>query len=311
MEYVDTAATTREDLATLAPPVCRSIGERILALDPALDADVAAWHDPEAVRPRIRMLGPVELMVAQEPTGDARNRRAYAAEVIAYLATHPQGATTEQLACHFDVKENVVHNYMTAARKWVGVDPVTGTSYLPECTKTDAGRQRGMGVYQIVGILSDEDLFRRLRVRAEARGADGIHDLIAALQLVVGRPFDQLRKRGYGWLAETPLDHQLTAAIVDVAHIVATHCLAAGDYDTASWAAEMAIRAAPAEEKPRLDLAAAVAASGDRDRADRYVRDEVLDRSDDGGAPPDLQARTRGVLDADRDEDGRPPDSTI
>jgi hypothetical protein len=81
----------------------------------------------------------VELTVAEEPTGDAKNRRAYAAEVVAYLATHPQGVTTEQLACEFDVKENVVHNYMAAARKWVGTDPLTGTSYLPECTKTEAG----------------------------------------------------------------------------------------------------------------------------------------------------------------------------
>jgi hypothetical protein len=296
-EYVDTAATTSEDLSTLAPKVPKEISERISARDPTLDDDLAAWHDPQTGRPRIRMLGPVELSVADEPTGDAKNRRAYAAEVVAYLATHPQGATTEQLACEFDVQENVVHNYMAAARKWVGIDPGTGTSYLPECTKTVAGRKRGMGVYQVVGVLSDEDLFRRLRVRAQARGADGVDDLIAALELVRGRPFDQLRKRGYGWLSETPVDHQLTAAIVDVAHIVATHSLTAGDTDTARWAAEKAILAAPAEEKPKLDLAAALTASGDQSAADNYLDKEVLLRSDDRGAPPDLTRRTRTVLD--------------
>jgi hypothetical protein len=295
--YVDAAATTSDDLAALAPTVPKGISERILALDPTLDDDLAAWHDPDTIRPRIRMLGPVELTVADEPTGDAKNRRAYATEVVAYLATHPQGATTEQLACEFDVKENVVHNYMAAARKWVGTDPDTGTLYLPECTKTDAGRKRGMGVYQLTGVLSDEDLFRRLRLRAQARGAHGIDDLIAALELVRGRPFDQLRKRGYGWLSETPLDHQLTAAIVDVAHLVATHSLTAGDTEKAKWAAEKAILAAPAEDKPKLDLAAALTASGEQSRADNYLDDEIVNRSDDRGAPPDLTRRTRTVLD--------------
>lgn len=83
-----------------------------------------------------------------------------------------------------------------------------------------------------------------------------MEDLVAALRLVRGRPFDQLRKRGYGWLAETPVDHQFTAAIVDVAHIVATDALAGGVVETAQWAAETAILAAPAEEKPKFDLAA-------------------------------------------------------
>ncbi len=301
-EYVQAAATTSDDLAVLAPRIPQQLGERVLAIDPTLDADLAAWHDPETTRPRIRMLGPVELMVAVELTGDANNRRAYATEVVAHLVTHPRGVTTEQLACEFDVKGNVVHNYMAAARKWVGIDPNTGKSHIPDCTKTEAGRKRGMGVYQIVGVLSDENLFRRLRVRAQARGPEGIDDLVAALRLVEGRPFEQLRKRGYGWLAETPLDHQLTAAIVDVAHIVATHCLATGDPETARWAAEKAIRAAPAEEKPKLDLAAAVAASGDPDLANRYLADEVHNRSDDGGAPPDMHARTREVLQATRSE---------
>lgn len=296
-EYLAVAATTTEDLAALAPTLPRKVGEQILALDPTLDDDLAAWHNPETTRPRIAVLGPVELSVAEEPSGDARNRRAYAAEVVVYLVSHPQGTTTEQLACAFDVRENVIHNYVTAARKWVGINPTTGVSYIPDCTKTEAARKRGMGVYQVEGILSDEDLFRRLRVRAQARGEDGMEDLVAALRLVRGRPFDQLRKRGYGWLAETPVDHQLTAAIVDVAHIVATDALAGGDVETARWAAERAILAAPAEEKAKLDLAAVMKALGQDDQADAFLDREVFARADDGGAPVDLGPRSSDVLD--------------
>ena len=295
-EYLLAGATTAEDLAALAPVVPKQVEERILALDPTLDDDLAAWHDPETTRPRIGVLGPVELLVAEEPTGDARNRRAYAAEVVVYLTTHPQGTTTEQLACAFDVKENVVHNYVAAARKWVGADPTTGTSYIPDCTKTEAARKRGMGVYQVVGMLSDEDLFRRLRVRAQARGHAGMDDLIEALRLVRGRPFDQIRKRGYNWLAERPIDHQLTAAIVDVAHVVATDSLARGDVETARWAAETAILAAPAEEKPKLDLAAAMKAMGEEGKADAFLEREVYERSDDGVVPVDLVPRSSQVL---------------
>ena len=297
-EYLAAAATTSDDLAALAPRVPPPISERILALDPALDEDLAAWHDSYATRPKIKVLGPVELTVPEEPTGDAAGRRAHAAEVVAYLATHPQGVTTGQLACDFDVQERVVHNYVSAARQWVGSDPATGASFIPDCTRTDAGRRRGMGVYQVVGVLSDEDLFRRLRVRAQARGPEGIEDLVAALRLVRGRPFDQLRKRGYGWLAETPLDHQLTAAIVDVAHLVATHALAEEDHETALWAAEQAVQAAPDEEKPRLDYAAALAARGDREHSERYLDEEVRSRSDDGGIPSDLPSRSHTLLES-------------
>ena len=37
----------------------------------------------------------------------------------------------------------------------------------------------------------------------------------------------------------------------------------------------------PAEEKPRLDLTAALAASGDHKSGNRYLDDQVLDRSDE------------------------------
>lgn len=157
-----------------------------------------------------------------------------------------------------------------------------------------------MPVYQLIGLLNDADLFRRLRTRGQARGPNGIDDLRRALDLVTGVPFDQMRAGGYGWLAENPVDDFLRAAIVDVAHIVATHALAEGRPDVAIWAAEKAITTAPAEDKSRLDLARATAALGSPEEAERYLAREVHNRSDDGGAPPGASHRTTRVLKGDR-----------
>ena len=285
--YLSRTATTEEDLAVLAPAVPEPISQHILALDCTLEADVSEWHASETPRPRLRVLGPVELRVQGEVPKQVARRRAYNTELVAFIAMRPHGATPEQLADAFGSSTNTIHSRVGELRQWLGRDPSNGEWYLPESLATEASRARGVPIYEAPDVLCDADLFRRLRIRAQARGSDGIEDLKTALDLVEGRPFDQLRPRGYGWLAETPVDHQLTAAIVDVAHLVSTHCLAAGDTDGARWAAEKGMSAAPMEEKPRLDLIAALVADG-RDVAvaqelirDLYDEGELLDDDED------------------------------
>jgi hypothetical protein len=216
--------------------------------------------------------------------------------MAAYLACRLEGATPEQMAEAFGLQHNSLHTRIGELRKWLGSKPVTGTWVLPESHLSPARRARGMPVYQLDGLLCDADLFRRLRSRGEARGPAGVEDLHTALGLVRGRPFDQVRSGRYGWLAENPMDHYLTAGVVDVAHIVATHALAEGRPEVAAWAAEKAITAAPSEDKPRLDLARAMAALGQIEEAERYVVRDVHNRSDDDGPPPDPSDRTIRVL---------------
>jgi len=100
-----------------------------------------------------------------------------------------------------------------------------------------AHRVRGQQVCQLSEVLTDADLFRRLRARGEARGPAGIDDFRKALDLVSGRPYDQQRPNGYGWLVDAPVDHYATAAIADVAPVYATHSLADGRPSQALWAA--------------------------------------------------------------------------
>ncbi|WP_107767122.1 LysM peptidoglycan-binding domain-containing protein [Nocardioides terrigena] len=292
-KYLSAAATTVEDLEALAPDVPPSVRSEIEALDPGLDADVAAWTDPDARRPRVQVLGPVAVEAWGARPEEIANLGG-TTEFIVFLACQDHGVTPERAAVALGWSEATVHNRARDARRLLGDRP-DGEPWLPDASKTDAARQRGVATYELhPQILVAADLFRRLRARGQARGADGLNDMIEALSLVSGRPFDQLRRRGYGWLAETPLDHYLSHAVVDLAHLIVNRTLADGDTVTARWACQVAITAAPDEDKPRLDLAAVDEADG-VGTADETVTDQVIDRVDADPTP-----RTEQILEQRR-----------
>lgn len=293
--YLERAATTEHDLTTLAPHVPDTVRERLEVLDPDLDTDLADWADPTSPRPKLTLLGPVELRT--QPGTTIPTRIGFHTDLAAYLATHPHGVTGEEAAEAFQITTSRIRSAMNHLRHWLGTDPTTGDPYLPMATKSPAGRARGQGIYQITGILTDADLFRRLRARGQARGhTDGHTDLQRALTLVTGPPFTHLRPGGWTWLLDDRLDHHMTVAIVDVAHTVTTHALARGDTTTARHATETAILAAPHEDTPRLDLAAVTAAEGKTREAHRIADEQISTRSDNGQPPADLAQRTKGIL---------------
>jgi uncharacterized membrane-anchored protein len=78
--------------------------------------------------------------------------------------------------------------------------------------------------------------------------------------------------------------------------MVTTSALKDGDLRQARAAAELAALAAPHEEIPRLDLAAVAAAEGHEREAERVLREDVFDRSDDGQAPMELSERTESII---------------
>jgi len=186
---------------------------------------------------------------------------------------------------------------MGTVRAWLGPNPRTGTLHLPHARESAAGKRRGVGVYEIDGLLVDADLFRRLRVRGQACGSDGIADLRRALTLVTGQPLEQLRATGWTWMyGGNRLDQHLRCAVVDVAHIVTTHSLNAGELTLAREAVETALRADPYDEVSRLDLGAVLTAEGHLDQAREVIDREVCNRTDDDGPPIDLSPRTLQVL---------------
>jgi hypothetical protein len=293
--YLTTAATTTEDLAALAPSVPEATRADIEALDPTLDQDVADWLDPTSIRPKVHLLGPVDVTARAGSREDIANL-AGTIEFVVYLACQERGVTGERAADAFDWKTvRTVQNRARDARRLLGTRP-DGTEWLPEAGKTESAR-RGVPTYELDkspgGVLINHDLFVRLKVRAQQRGDGGLDDLVTALSLVTGEPFDQLRRGGYGWLLQGQrLDHIMVATIQDVAHVVATRAVVEGRADLVRQACDAARRANPDSDVAWLDLAAAAEAESGRAAADEVVRERVVDRVDE-----DLPPRTDAVID--------------
>lgn len=296
-EYLQVSATTREDLEALAPKVPAHVRAEVEEKDPTLDQDVADWFDRDSQRPRLSLLGDVE---AHTHGTALAKRKAYFTELLAFLALRRKhGVTTEEVCDAFGISPSKAREYVRVVRDWLGENPRNGEPYLPHADKAPAAQRRGVNVYQIDEELGiDLDLFRRLRKRGEARGGDdGLADLSTALELVDGRPFGKLRAGGWAWLAEGHRhDLEMTGAIADVALVVTVACLKKGDLSGARAATELAILAAPYEEATRLSLVQITDTEGNRQEAERILRDEICNRSDDGDVPPELNERTKTII---------------
>ncbi len=91
----------------------------------------------------------------------------------------------------------------------------------------------------------------RLRDRGTARGAHGIADLHAALDLVRGVPMRSIRdsghyRRPFTWIPNSELDPAVIIPdIADLAHHIAQHYLSVGDTAAARWAIDQAWLADP------------------------------------------------------------------
>jgi hypothetical protein len=293
-----TTATTAPDAHTLAPPVHTRVRTLIQHADPDLDEDLAAWRAPDTHRPRLSVLGPIQVR-ARGHLPSPRPRLAWHTEVVAYLGAHPRGVTPEKFGSDLwpgepDIAgKPKVRAAMHNVRDWLGTDPTTGQGYVPQVKSNTAGPA---SLYRAEGLLCDADLFRRLRLRGVTRGPQGIHDLETALHLVTGPPYDpsQRRNRGYRWLIDTPVDTETTAMIIDVAHLVATHHLSTNRPDLAARAAHTSLATGTHDDIPLLDLVAACDAQGHHAEAATWIQ-RIL-ATHNAEVEEDLPPRTADIL---------------
>ena len=166
---------TDEDLAELDPKVPAHVRAEVEQADPTLDVDVMDWFSSQCDRPRLALLGPVSVRAHGAPIA---KRKPYYTEVLAYIALRENGATSDEISDAFGHSASTTRSSVKKVRDWLGINPRTGEWHLPEATRSKAAQQRGVPVYQVEDLLVDVDLFRRLRLRGQARGVEGISDLV-------------------------------------------------------------------------------------------------------------------------------------
>lgn len=219
--------------------------------------------------PRIRLLGPVEVLNAQgqTPTGDTQIRQwnsqvLRATELVAFLATHPK-STTEQVheamwrGTDPTAGTTSRNRLTTATRRWLGNDS-HNTPYFPHVTS---------GVYELTGITSDWEDWNKL-VGDDPTRASTPH-LLKALELVAGQPFSGVKKKYYIWAQEIQGD--MIAAIGDAAHELATRALRDGNARLARKAAAIGRTVEPINEIYWRDGLRAEYLAGDHEAVERMV----------------------------------------
>jgi len=290
--YLGVAATTAEDLQRLAPCASSSARATMRAADPGLPADLRAWFDPTCPTPRLSLLGPAQVTASGTPL---HRGEAYYAEVMAFLVLGEHGRTLHEVAETFALDRLRARNDLLVLREWLGDDPRTHTPYLTwNRWRGDQQVTEVAGRYRVDGALTDIDLFRRLRLRAQSQGCEGIEHLVTALSLVRGQPFADLPAGGWSWLTrERHVDQDIISAVVDVAHIVTTHALSVADQELARRANATARLAAPDDDVARWDEVAIEAACGHAGRAQELIALAPSGPSGQtaGGAPRTMAVR--------------------
>lgn len=234
----------------------------VLAADPQLDADLTEWANKEVLRPRISVLGPVEVRGA----GIAPpNRVARLSEVVTYLGLHSGGVSPDKFVTDLwpaerQPRPGTRRQLIFDVRKWMGRDPQTGEQFLPNAND---------GLYRLTARLLDVDLLRRLRKRAQAKAAandpgGALEDYSTALRLVRGRALPEAEGQAYPWLANLDRmeDRRIPAWVTDTAHEAAEIAFGLNDLDTARWASDIGHLSDRDSEVPLCDLLLIAQAAG-------------------------------------------------
>ncbi len=178
----------------------------------------------------VAVLGSIEIR------GAARDfTRAWAKELVVYLALHPNGASNDAWATALWpdrlMAPSSLHSTASVARRSLGRSS-DGQDHLPR----SHGR---LALSNTVGTDWD-----RFVLHADSNDTGRWQ---GALELVRGRPLDGLRSSD--WPILEGIGPAIEAAIVDLSGRLAGWCLSEGDSLTAEWAARKGLLASPYDER--------------------------------------------------------------
>jgi hypothetical protein len=236
---------------------------------------------PAASGVEVAVLGSVQISGAPE---SFRHRRRLT-ELVAYLAMHPDGATTDAFATALWPERRVplqtLANRLSEARRALG----PASDGRPRLRKRDKR-------HLIVESETDWDRFRDLA--CEGCGADSWR---RALALVRGRPFDGLDQGE--WAQLEGFGAAIEASVVGVACRLGEHSLGRGKPDLAHWAALQGLLVSPWDERLYRLVMRAADALGNRGGIDAALRSLALALELDGdpllGIHPETSALYRSL----------------
>ncbi len=211
---------------------------------PARAVDDAAWTTAPR---RVGVLG--SIAVTGVPAADEA-RTEQLAELVIYLALHPEGVHPNVLAGVLwprGVTPDVSSAAIERAREWLG-DDVNGHTYLREDSE---GR-----LSLSDGVVCDWDAVRSLFLRSRAASSrrEEIELLRRGLQLIRGESFTGIPEGRYAWVAHDDLERIMRRVVVASSHRLVE--LLGGDDDPggAAAAAEAGLRIDPANQLLWRDL---------------------------------------------------------
>ena len=248
--------TCTEDGAWILAPLDLEVTLHLTRTPPTRsrsDADDLAVPDTStAPQPRVHLLGRVDV------TGIASQRRQpKVLEVIAYLASHPAGATEHDLRTALWTEppsRGRFNNTIGAARKLLG-NARDGTLLLPH--------HHG-GKYTLhPALTSDLDALRRIDVDFE--GA------LDALENIDGRPYTA--NSGYAWTQQQGLTDDAADLVRSATVNVVDRLITRGEPERAASVARRALLAIPLDPKITCAHRDARLAAGDADSARRIEDD--------------------------------------
>ncbi len=211
------------DLDEVSPPTDHAVTD---AAEPPQHGGMPVSGDAVEVA----VLGPVEVRGAARPF-----TRAWAEELVIYLAMHPNGASNDAWAAALWpdrlMAPSSLHSIASVARRSLG-QAADGTDYLP--------RSHGR-LALVAAVRTDWDRFVAL---ADSDSTEGWH---AALTLIRGRPFEGLRSSD--WPILEGIAPAIEAAIVDLSGRLAGAYLHRGDARGAEWAARRGLLVSPYDER--------------------------------------------------------------